>query len=279
MPDFRVHCLPKETNPTTLRLTPEESHHLVTVNRAYRGAPVIAFDGRGTEWICTLAAEGRTGAVLHVRETRRAPPLPCAMTLAQALPKGAGMDDIVRQATELGTTRIVPLYSERTQVHLEGGREEKKLEKWRLTALEAAKQCGNPWLPEIAPALTLPGFLATHAAQPSATPSPPAPPASGSTTANATSAPASTYDLKLIASLHAGAQPLGKIFDETRAALGRSPRRVLWLIGPEGDFTPAELEAAGRAGFRPATLGQLVLRCDTAALCALSVTAHELSAG
>mgnify|MGYP003342691657 CR=1 FL=1 len=68
---------------------------------------------------------------------------------SQALPKGQFMDAIVRKATEIGAVRIVPLQSERTQVHLEGDRSDKKLEKWQTAALEAAKQCGNPFLPEI----------------------------------------------------------------------------------------------------------------------------------
>jgi len=56
-----------------------------------------------------------------------------------------------------------------------------------------------------------------------------------------------------------------------------TPFRVVWLIGPEGDFTPAELNLARTCGFAPITLGPLVLRCETAAIYALSVLAYELS--
>ena len=262
MPDFRVHSIPTETAPTALSLTADESHHLVVVNRARRGDPVIAFDGRGTEWDCELTVDSKNAAILTVRDTRRAPPLPHTITLAQALPKGPGMDGIIRKATEIGAARIIPLVSERTQVHLDGERQDKKLDKWRIAALEAAKQCGNPWLPDIAPLQSLAAFLA------------PLVPAS----APQTKACDTAYDLKLIASLHPGAKPLKSLFAETTAALGHAPRRVLWLIGPEGDFTPTEVESALRSGFLPATLGTLVLRCETAATYALSVTAHELSA-
>lgn len=257
MPDFRVHSTPAETAPTTLQLTSDESHHLVVVNRARRGDPVIAFDGRGTEWDCTLANESKSAAILTVRDTRRAPPLPHAITLAQALPKGPGMDGIIRKATEIGAACIVPIVSERTQVHLDGERQDKKIEKWRTAALEAAKQCGNPWLPEIAPLQSLIAFLASHYSEKSR---------------------CDDYDLKLIASLHPGAKSLKTLFAEATAALGHAPRRVLWLVGPEGDFTSAEVETALRSGFAPATLGTLVLRCETASTYALSVTAHELSA-
>jgi 16S rRNA (uracil1498-N3)-methyltransferase len=249
MPDFRVHCLPSETTPTTLRLSADESHHLVAVNRARCGDPVIAFDGRGTEWACTLLTDSKNAATLAVRDTRRAPPLSHTITLAQALPKGPGFDGILRKATEIGAAKIVPLLSSRTQVHLDGGRQDKKSEKWRTAALEAAKQCGNPWLPEIAPLQSLAAFLEEPG----------------------------EHDLKLIASLHDGARPLKPIFADASVRLGRPPRRVLWLIGPEGDFTSEEVAAALRAGFIPATLGPLVLRCETAATYALSITAHELT--
>jgi 16S rRNA (uracil1498-N3)-methyltransferase len=230
---------------------------LVVVNRARRGDPVIAFDGRGTEWICELTADAKNAAVLTIRDTHRAPPFAHAITLAQALPKGAGFDDIVRKATEIGAACIVPIVSERTQVHLDGDRQDKKIEKWRTAALEAAKQCGNPWLLDIAPLQSLIAFFASHYGVRSST---------------------GDYDLKLIASLHPGAKPLKPLFADATAALGRAPRRVLWLIGPEGDFTPAEVETALRSGFAPATLGTLVLRCETAVTYALSVTAHELNA-
>jgi 16S rRNA (uracil1498-N3)-methyltransferase len=249
MPDFRVYCLPAETAPTTLRLTADESHHLVVVNRARQGDAIIAFDGRGTEWDCTLATDSKNAATLTVRDTRRAPLFTHAITLAQALPKGPALDGIIRKATEIGAARIVPIVSERTQVHLDGERQDKKIEKWRTAALEAAKQCGNPWLPEIAPLQSFESFL---------------------------KAP-DEHDLKLIASLHPGARSLKMIFSDAAARLGRPPRRVLWLIGPEGDFSADEVAAALAAGFLPATLGSLVLRCETAATYALSVTAHELA--
>lgn len=249
MPDFRAYAPAVSAAATEIRLGGDESHHLVVVNRCQRGDPVVAFDGRGREWQCECVDPAKAGAVLRVRSTRQAEALPCAITLAQALPKGATMDEIVRQATELGAARIVPLLTARTQVHLDGDRAEKKIEKWRTAAIEAAKQCGNPWVPEIAPLQKLEALLAA------ATPD---------------------YELKLAASLHPGARLLRGVIDNWRAEHNRPPRRVLWLVGPEGDFSPAEMAACGAAGVVPVTLGPLVLRCDTAAVAALSVLGYEL---
>jgi 16S rRNA (uracil1498-N3)-methyltransferase len=248
MPDFRTYAPTATAEATVIRLEADESHHLVAVNRCQRGDPVIAFDGRGREWTCECADPAKAGAVLSVRSTRQSTPLPFALTLAQALPKGATMDEIVRQATELGAARLVPLLSERTQVHLDGDRAGKKLEKWRITAIAAAKQCGNPWLPEITPLQKFTDFLAA----------------------------AKDYDLKLVASLHPGAKALRPVLAHYRAQHGRNPARVLWLVGPEGDFSSAEMTAAVMAGVAPVTLGPLVLRCDTAAVAALSILSHEL---
>lgn len=249
MPDFRAHCQPTDPAAREIRLDASESHHLVVVNRCGRGDPVVAFDGRGREWICECADPAKSGARLHVKEFRQAGPLPCTITLAQALPKGATMDEIVRQGTEIGAARIVPLLSERSQVHLYGDRADKKVEKWQTTAIEAAKQCGNPWLPEIAPIHQLTAYLATTG----------------------------DHDLKLVASLHADAISLKTALAHFRAKNNRVPHRVLWLVGPEGDLSPAELVSLKAAGFVPVTLGPLVLRCDTAAICALSILSHELA--
>jgi 16S rRNA (uracil1498-N3)-methyltransferase len=62
-----------------------------------------------------------------------------------------------------------------------------------------------------------------------------------------------------------------------RTANNRSPKNVLWLVGPEGDFTPAEMSRSSATGFEPISLGPLVLRCETAAVYALSVLSYELT--
>ena len=248
MPDFRAFCSPATSEPTEIVLSADESHHLVVVNRARLSDTVVAFDGRGSEWICELAADRKNAAVLKVRFAQKAKRLPYEITLGQALPKGALMDAIVRKATEIGATRIVPLESERTQVHLDSDRSDRKIDKWQTAALEAAKQCGNPFLPEITPLQKAGAFMEQ----------------------------AKGYDLKLIASLQPGAKSLKTVLSAFRTANNRAPAKVLRLIGPEGDFTPAEMSISRSAGFEPITLGPLVLRCETAATYALSVLSYEL---
>jgi len=250
MPDFRAYAPDVPAAATEIRLSPEESHHLVVVNRCARGEPVVAFDGHGREWLTECVDPAKHGAVLRVKEGRPAATRTFSITLAQALPKGSTMDDIVRQATEVGAARIIPLLSERTQVHLDGDRADRKIEKWRTTAIEAAKQCGNPWLPDIMPVHEMPAFIFFTAA--------------------------AGYDLKLVASLHPGAKTLKHVLAAYASAHGRPPRNVLWLVGPEGDFSSEEMHTVLCADFHPVTLGPLVLRSDTAALYALSILSNEL---
>jgi len=248
MPDFRVFCAPPTTDPSEITLSAEESHHLIVVNRARVGATVVAFDGRGTEWQTQLRSDRKNAAVLSVASHRTVPRLPYSITLGQALPKGPAMDSIVRKATEIGVARIVPLESERTQVHLAGDRSDRKTGKWHLAALEAAKQCGNPFVPEVLPVQDASAFMRVSGG----------------------------YDLKLIASLHPGATSLKPVLKAFQATHGLPPQNVLWLIGPEGDFSPAEMALALEVGFKPITLGPLVLRSETAAVYALSVLSYAL---
>src|SRR3954462_148003 len=112
MPDFRAFCTLATAEPTEITLSPDESHHLVAVNRARVGDTVVAFNGKGTEWICELTSDRKNAAVLKVRFKQQIKPLPYAITLGQALPKGQFMDAIVRKATEIGTATIVPLESD-----------------------------------------------------------------------------------------------------------------------------------------------------------------------
>ncbi len=219
------------------------------MNRAKPGDTVVAFDGRGSEWICELTEADKRTSRLKVRFSQKARPLPWRITLGQALPLGGAMDSIVRKATEIGVSAIIPLDSERTQVHLDADRSDRKIEKWQTAALEAAKQCGNPWLPWIGPVTPAAAFMET----------------------------AKGYDLKLIASLHPGARPLRTVLAHFRETQKCSPSNVLWLVGPEGDFTPAEMTRASAAGFEPISLGPLVLRCETAAVYAISVLSYELA--
>lgn len=248
MPDFRSFAPLAEPGPSEIILSPEESHHLVRVNRVRAGHPVVVFNGRGLEWLCECTDPDRRAARLKVASERKIPPLPFRIALAQALPKGKTLESIIRKATEIGAAEILPLVTARTEVRLDQARRDAKHDKWEATAIEAAKQSGNSYLPEIAPVQSLDQLFDRSA----------------------------DFDLKLVASLQPGATSLRSAFENCLEQGGKPPSRAVWLIGPEGDFTREEYEAAGQAGFVPVTFGPWVLRCETAATYALSILSYEL---
>lgn len=221
-------------------LSIDEAHHALHVLRLKVGDTLDVFDGRGHEAQCSIVEISKDAVRLQTLTMSNTPALPCRITLAQAIPKKS-MGLIVQKATELGVASIVPLASDRSVVKLD--EDSKKMERWREIALDACKQCGNNWLPEIQPPRKARDFLNSPG----------------------------QFDLKLIASLQLDSKPLKAILGDAT-----NPKSVLILIGPEGDFTPAELGLAKSAGCLPLSLGPLVLRAETAAIYALSILHHEL---
>ena len=244
----RFYIPPADWNPDSLVLSPEESHHALDVLRLAIGQRVVVFNGQGTEVTAEIASTDKTGVRLKTQQSARTPKLKCAITLGQAIPKGKNMDLIVQKATELGAAVIAPLLSERTVVQVDPEDSEKKCAKWQEIVIEAAKQCGQNWLPEIAKPLAPKSFFEQG----------------------------TRYDLMLVASLQPDARGLKSVLAEVEKETGKLPASVLILVGPEGDFTPAEMALAKSHGCRPITLGPIVLRTETASLYCLSVLAHEL---
>lgn len=231
-----------------LTLSGEEARHCSNVLRCTPGERVAVFDGEGREAGGSIASLANSEVVIDIQTREVTPRPPVEVILCQAVPKGKNMDLIVQKATELGASRIVPLLSDRTVVKLAPDEIEKKRIKWQRVALEACKQCGQNWLPEIAAPVAVMDFLraSTGAAE----------------------------SLQLIAAIDDRAGSLKDILADNNLQV--SPASASIMIGPEGDFTPAELNAAINAGFRPMSLGPIVLRSETAAIYSLSVLVHEL---
>ena len=172
------------------------------------------------------------------------------------------MELIVQKAVEIGAAAIAPIISDRTVVQVDSESAAQKQAKWQQIAIEAAKQCGQNWLPRVHVPRKLPEFFDAATGLQSVQ------------TSN--SDMATTFDLRLIGSLQPDAQHLKKILADYSNEHPHRPRNVLMLIGPEGDFTPAELALARRHGCRPITLGPIILRVETAAIYCLSILSYEL---
>ena len=273
----RFYIAPKNWNPDSLVLGGSEAHHARDVLRLQSGGRVVVFNGRGHEITAEIATVNREE--IHVRKMyeARVPPLPCQITLAQAIPKGKNMDLIVQKAVEIGAAEVAPLISERTIVHLEAKEAAKKKAKWQQVAIEAAKQCGQNWLPTVQVPKTLRDFFTGVEA---GVPAAPKQREGGSPAQNSRMQPAqkSGSELRVIGSLQSDAVHLKTVLADYEREHHVRPASVLMCIGPEGDFTPAELNLARSNGCRPITLGPIILRVQTAAIYCLSVLSYELLA-
>jgi len=247
----RFYIAPENWNPDALTLRESEAHHARNVLRMERGEKAVVFNGRGREITVEVVGFAQNEIQLRKLHEAETPPLRCRITLAQAIPKGKNMDLIVQKAVEIGAWEIAPLISERTIVDLDPAMAGQKQAKWQQVAIEAAKQCGQNWLPQVHIPRKLKDFFADDSA-------------------------ATRQDLRLIGSLQSDAVHLKKILTEYSSEHPERPTSVLVVVGPEGDFTPAELSLARSHGCQPITLGPIILRVETAAIFCLSVLSYEL---
>ncbi len=246
----RFYLPPEHARDDELTLRGAEAHHALHVLRVRRGERVMVLNGNGLERLCEVAEIQRDELRLRAIERRVVPPLPYELTLIQAVPKGKLFEAIIQKATELGAFRVVPLLSERVVVHLDAPEARAKAAKWQGVAIEAIKQCGSAWLPKV----EVPGTIEQILAQ------------------------GLKPDLALVGSLQPEARHPRTYLREFERAQGRRPATVCVWIGPEGDFTPGELQAIQSSGAHPITLGRLVLRTETAAAYCLSFLNYELQA-
>ena len=274
----RFYIPPENWNPGALALTSAEAHHARDVLRLKRGDKLVVFNGRGREITVEIVdlvrhgtdSPGRAKDEIRLRKLHEAetPPLRCRITLGQAIPKGKNMDLIVQKAVEIGAAEIAPILSDRTVVHVDLESAAQKQAKWQQVAIEAAKQCGQNWLPKVRAPRKLSEFFADVGVE-ARVPTRSFPNA-------AETAATTTFDLRLIGSLQSDARHLKKILADYSSEHGQPPTSVLMLVGPEGDFTPAELALARSHGCQPITLGPVVLRVETAAIYCLSILSYEL---
>ncbi len=233
---------PEQLNEPRLVLDRTEARHLLTVLRVRDGDEIGLFDGRGRTVTCRVAAGGRHGLTLeHAAPVAAHPPPACRLTLCPCVSKGKRMDWTMEKAAELGASRILPILSGHAVVQVDSPAEaEDKRERWQRIVIEATRQCGSAWVPEVAPPLpfdaALPRIRAIHPL--------------------------------FVAALTPDARPLREVI------AGQSPsppREAAWLVGPEGDFTAGELECLRAAGGLFVSLGRSVLRTETAAIYGLAV--------
>ncbi len=221
-------------------LPPTAARH-VQVLRLQPGDQVTLFDGRGGEYTATVTRMGRSDVDVHVDSHAQVErEAPVAVHLISGMPANERMDWLVEKATELGATSIQPLAAARSVIKLSGERADKRKERWQAIAISACEQCGRNRVPDVQSPVSLADWL--NKKQP----------------ADALADDA----VRVVLSLREGNRPLREL---------ASGKRDVWILhGPEGGLTQEEEDAAIAAGFAPASLGNRVLRAETAAIASLS---------
>lgn len=215
----------------------KQVHYIRDVLRLKADDKIIIFDDKGSEYSCVIE-EIAEHIILNVKEKSLLlqKEKQIMITVACAIPKKSKMDDIIDKLTQLGVDRIIPMESQRVIVRLDKNKKIAKHKRWQKIALSATQQSQRISLPDIEPIQKINEVLNK----------------------------AEGFDLKLIPILIGERQTLKDAVVKLR------PKNILVFIGPEGDFTPQELELAKGHGFVPVTLGDLVLRVDTAAIAVTS---------
>ncbi len=242
MPKFFV---PKENiNGENIIINSEDVSHITRVLRMSEGDSLLLCDGRGYDYDATIVSTSPKEILCHITNTRKSDTEPnIEVILFQGLPKASKMEYIIQKTTELGISKIVPCTLSRCVVKLENAKAEaKKIERWQKISESAAKQSGRGIVPEIAPAATLDEAI------------------NQLLECDIAFAPYECEDMQTLKTvLNSVAQP----------------KKIGFIIGPEGGFDINEIEKLRNAGIRTVTLGKRILRTETAGEAVLAMTMYE----
>jgi 16S rRNA (uracil1498-N3)-methyltransferase len=223
----------------TVTLGPEETRHLRDVLRLKNCDEVYVFDGQGREFRCAISRIKHDTSELQV-QSQVGPANPeshLQLNLCVALLKGEKFDLVVQKATELGVKKITSLLTRFADIHLRDASDAtKRLARWQRIAIEAAKQSGRAFVPEISLPVDFEAALDVDG--------------------------------------------LGMMFaerdGESLEHLTRepAPQSITALVGSEGGWSDAEIEAARARNFHVITLGGRILRAETAAITVTALIQH-----
>ncbi|MGZ0086440.1 16S rRNA (uracil(1498)-N(3))-methyltransferase [Caldibacillus thermoamylovorans] len=225
----------------------DDAHHIARVMRMKPGAAIACVFPDGRTAVCQIeqiANEQVQARIVQWKEERRE--LPVRIYIAQGLPKGDKWELVIQKGTELGAAGFLPFAAARSLVKWEDKKAEKKVERWKKIAKEAAEQAERTVVPDVRAPLSLAELVAFG----------------------------ETVDVRLFAyeeearrGRHASLPAL-----LTDLAPGGS---LLAVFGPEGGFSAEEAERLEQHGFLPCSLGPRILRTETAPLYLLAAASYE----
>ena len=212
----------------------KDAHHVARSLRMAVGEEITVCDTDGREYLCQIASFDEDieviAKIISVSESENEPKI--YIRLFQALPKGDKLDTIIQKAVECGASEIIPFQSERCVVKIKDAAEDRKTERRRRIAVEAAKQCRRSRLPDVCSAISFENAIEL----------------------------ATESDLCLFCYEGEGTLPLGEIL----RSCSTLPRSVSIVVGSEGGFSEAEARLAAEKGATMTGLGKRILRTETA---------------
>ncbi len=236
----RFHCPTPLQTGDVISLPAGASRH-VQVLRMQPGGAITLFSGgpKHGEFEATIEHMGRSEVRVLVGAHSPVEREPARQVhLIVGVPANDRMDWLVEKATELGVASIQPVMTERSVLRLSGERADKKRAHWQAVAVAACEQCGRNQVPVVHEVMSLTAWLGSQ--------------------------PAAAESARYLLSLRPETQALGPL-------IGKSTSAATFLSGPEGGLSMAEEVAAIAKGFQPVSLGNRVLRAETAGLAALVV--------
>lgn len=220
----------------------EDAHHITNVLRYKVGQSLIVVDDSGKIAQTEITSINQNQVVVKITEYLEAnTEAAIEVTLAQCLPKSDKMDFIVQKAVELGVSNICPLVSENCVVKYDAAKKEARQKKWQKIANEAAKQCGRTILPTVEPIVSFKNlFLELDS------------------------------NIEILMCYEGQADcSLKTLLTTTMAS------KFLIIIGPEGGFSPAEVQLCKEKDVKVVTMGPRILRTETASLAAVSLVMYQ----
>lgn len=249
----RFYCPSALNTGEDLSLPAGTARH-VQVLRLQPDHEITLFNGQGGEFKAVVTHMGRSEVSVRVGEHHPVErELNIQVHLWSSITANERMDWLLEKATELGAATLLPITAERSVLKLKGERADKKLAHWQAIAVASSEQCGRNRVLQVGQAITL-----TQALE------------------HLSAASSPSRSARWFLSLSPGTRLLQEMIQTIRPARGQGatqPTEVIVLSGPEGGLSPAEEAQAIAAGFVPVSLGNRVLRAETAPVAVLSAIA------
>ncbi len=243
MPQFFINSSQKEKNIINITNS-DDINHIANVLRSKSGDSLVLIDEAEMLYSTRIIEIGKkliTAEILSCEQSKRK--LSINLTLAQSVLKSNAQDYVIQKATELGTGEITPIITKYSVPKFANDKEKAaKVDKWQKFAFETCKQCERASSPKINPIISLKELMKQD------------------------------FDLKIACIERSTGLSLKMLLRQTPL---KKDDKILVVIGPEGGFADEEIKMFDDNGFKAVTLGNLILRAETAAVAAINNVVYE----